>query len=91
MNYIQTCIYILYIEICITCMYILYVKYEVYITSIYYMYLTVFFEKTVDLDPSSYVWTNLACAYSGAGRVNGVCVCVCVYVCLCICVCVPGA
>ena len=52
------------------------------------MYLTVFFEKTVDLDPSSYVWTNLACAYSGAGRVNGVCVCVCVYVCLCICVCV---
>ena len=72
-------------------MYILNVKYEVYITSIYYMYLTVFFEKTVDLDPSSYVWTNLACAYSGAGRVNGVCVCVCVYVCLCICVCVPGA
>lgn len=29
-----------------------------------------FFEKTVDLDPSSYVWSNLACAYSGAGRLS---------------------
>ena len=28
----------------------------------------IFFEKSVELDPSSYSWSNLACAYSGAGR-----------------------
>jgi tetratricopeptide (TPR) repeat protein len=30
----------------------------------------IFFEKTVDIDPSSYVWSNLACAYSAAGRLS---------------------